>query len=404
MGIVTANQGFLDFATWVVTPAGVVIVGAICAVITFVLMILPTRTILRVLEVGFFLGLLAWVILYFQLGTAAKDAYPAAWDKFRGAGSYAGRIDLAKANGMVINPNVGMMTLAGLIMGFWIFYGYYIPTFFAGEVKQAETTLLAGSWSSLIVTWAIFIVGALLLQRVVPLEWIAAESFLSQTPSAGVTAMPYITFYAAILRPSFILVLIVAVVWIYTLINLAQTYFFYCSRIVFAWSFDRLIPERVCWIHPKLRSPIWAILIITLIAEVGVIDASGLLWAGGVMGAQLNFVFFAVCTMFVPVTAMTLFPFLKKDLFENASAMVRRKIGPVPVITLVGAITLAYMLWMVIASFVYPAVGGGINSTKLLVLAGLVISGLIVFYAARAYRLRNEGIDINWTFQSIPPV
>ena len=76
-----------------------------------------------------------------------------------GAGSFAGRIDLAKANGMVINPNVGMMTLAGLIMGFWIFYGYYIPTFFAGEVKQAETTLLAGSWSSLLVTWAIFVVA-----------------------------------------------------------------------------------------------------------------------------------------------------------------------------------------------------------------------------------------------------
>jgi len=35
-----------------------------------------------------------------------------------------------KTNGMVINPNV-VMTLAGLIMGFWIFYGYYIPTFFA---------------------------------------------------------------------------------------------------------------------------------------------------------------------------------------------------------------------------------------------------------------------------------
>ena len=145
MGIVMGNQGFVDFATWSVTPLGIVIIGTICTIITFVLMILPTRTILRILEVGFFLGLLAWVILYFQLGTAAKDAFPAAWDKFMGAGSYAARIDLAKANGMVINPNVGIMTLAGLIMGFWIFYGYYIPTFFAGEVKQAEITLIAGS-------------------------------------------------------------------------------------------------------------------------------------------------------------------------------------------------------------------------------------------------------------------
>jgi amino acid transporter len=404
MGIIFSRPGLVQFAGWSASSVGIVVIGTICTLITFVLMILPTRTIVRILEIGFFLGLLAWVILYFQLGTAARDAFPAAWDRFMGAGSYEGRIALAQQNGMVINPNVAIMTLAGLIMGFWVFYGYYIPTFFAGEVKQAETTLLAGSWSSLIVTWAIFVLAAVLLQRLVPLEWIAAESYLGQTPAAGVTAMPWITFYAAIVRPSFILILIVAIAWVYTLINLAQTYFFYCSRIIFAWSFDRLIPEFVSWVHPKLHSPIWAILIITIIAEIGVIDTSGLLWPGSVMGAQLNFVFFAVCTMFVPVIAMTLFPYLKKDLFENASAMVRRKIGKVPVITIVGSITLAYMTWMVIASFLFPAVGGGINATKLGVLAGLVVTGLIVFYVARAYRLKNEGIDLNWTFQSVPPV
>jgi amino acid transporter len=303
---------------------------------------------------------------------------------------------------MVTNNNVALMTLAGLIMGFWVFYGYYIPTFFAGEVKQADKTLLAGSWSSLIVTWAIFVLGAILLQRLVPLNWIAAESFLAQTPAfAGENlTMPYITFFAAVVRPSFPLILFVAFVWIYTLINLAQTYFFYCSRIVFAWSFDRLIPEAVCWIHPRLHSPIVSIVIIAIIAEIGIIDAA----MGGVMGAQLNFVFFAVCTMFVPVTAMTLFPFLKPDLFENSSAFVRRKIGKVPVVTIVGGITLAYMIWMIYASFAYPAVGGGITTTKLLTLVGLVISGLAVFYIARWYRMKNEGIDISWTFQSVPPV
>ena len=193
---------------------------------------------------------------------------------------------------------------------------------------------------------------------------------------------------------------IVAIAWVYTLINLAQTYFFYCSRIIFAWSFDRLIPEKVCYIHPKLRSPMVAISIITVIAVIGVIDAA----TGGVMGAQLNFVFFAVCTQLVPVTAITLFPFLKPDLFENSTAFVRRKVGKVPVITIIGGITLAYLLWMIIASFMYPAVGGRISSGTLMTLAIFVISGLIWFYVARWYRLKNEGIDINWTFQSIPPV
>jgi len=404
MGIVMGNQGFVSFADWSVTPAGIAIIGTICTVITFILMILPTRTILRILEVGFFLGLLAWVVLYFQLGTATKDAFPAAWDKFMGAGSYAARIDLAKANGMVTNPNVGIMTLAGLIMGFWIFYGYYIPTFFAGEVKQAESTLITGSWASLLVTWAIFVVAAILLQRLVPLEWIAAESYLSNAGVADANPMPWITFYAAILKPSIILLWIVAIAWVYTLINLAQTYFFYCSRIIFAWSFDRLIPEKVCYIHPTLNSPIIAILIIAVIAEIGVLDASGLLWAGSVMGAQLNFVFFAACTMLVPVLAITLFPFTKPDLFENASAFVKRKVGKVPVITIVGAITLLFLLWLIIASFAFPAVGGRIGLGTLGTLAGFVISGLLVFYGARAYRLNQEGIDINWTFQSVPPI
>lgn len=400
MGIVFDNPAFIKFAEYSVTPTGIILIGSVCAVITFLLMILPTRTILRILEIGFFLGLIAWIIIYFQLGSAKLDAFPVAWDKFMGAGSYAARIDLAKANGMVTNPNVAMMTLAGLIMGFWIFYGYYIPTFFAGEVKTADKTLLAGSWASLIVTWAIFVVGALLLQRLVPLEWIAAESYLSNAGVAEASPMPYITFYAAILKPNIILLWIVAIAWVYTLINLAQTYFFYCSRIIFAWSFDRLIPEKVCYIHPKLHSPIWAILIITIIAEIGIIDAA----TGGVMGAQLNFVFFAVCTQLIPVLAITLFPYTKPELFENSTAHVKRKLGNVPVITIIGGITMLYLLWMILASFLYPAVGGRIGTGTLITLFSFIASGIIVFYVARWYRLKKEGIDINWTFKSIPPI
>jgi len=398
MGFIFHNPAYINFANWSSSNSGIIIIGTICTIITFILMILPTRTIVRILEIGFFLGLLAWIILFFQLGSAPADAFPGAWEKFM-IGNFADRIDIAKAHGMVTNPNVAIMTLAGLIMGFWIFYGYYIPTFFAGEVKQADKTLLAGSWASLLFTWAIFVVGALLLQRLVPLEWLAAESYLSNAGVLELNPMPWITFYAAILKPSFILLAIVAFAWVYTLINLAQTFFFYCSRIIFAWSFDRLIPVKVSYIHPTLKSPIIAILIISLIAEIGVIDAA----TGGVLGAQLNFMFFAVCSQLVPVLAMALFPFTKPDLFENSSAFVKRRIGRMPVITIVGGITLAYLLWMIIASFMFPAVGGRIGFGTIGTLLGFIISGFIVFYIARWYRMSKENIDLNLTFQSIPP-
>ena len=122
------------------------------------------------------------------------------------------------------------------------------------------------------------------------------------------------------------------------------------------------------------------------------------------MGAQLNFVFFAAWTMLVPVTAITLFPYTKPDLFENASAFVKRKVGNVPVITIVGIITLLFLIWLILASFLFPAVGGRISIGTLGTFFGFVLSGLIVFYVARAYRMSKEGIDINWTFQSVPPI
>jgi hypothetical protein len=59
---------------------------------------------------------------------------------------------------------------------------------------------------------------------------------------------------------------------------------------------------------------------------------------------------------------------------------------------------------MIIASFLFPAVGGRIGTGTLGTLAGFVISGLVVFYVARWYRMSKEGIDINWTFQSVPPI
>lgn len=399
MGLIFKNDAMKVLAVKSQTTSGILIIGTIFVVVTYLTMILRTKTIVRILEFGFLLGILAWIIIYFSLGSVSESAvFQTAWDKFMGVGSYASRISLAEKAGMVYSTNIWRMTLAGVIMGFWIFYGYYIPTFFAGEVKQTSKTLIIGSWSSLIVTWAIFSFGAVMLQRLVPLKWIAAEGYLFN--NTDTFAMPWITFYAAILKPSSILILLVAIGWIYTLVNLAQTYFFYSSRIVFAWSFDRVIPEKVCSISKKRHTPVVAITIIAILAEYGVIDAA----TGGVIGTQLSFVFFAVCTQLVPVLAITLFPFLKPQLFGQSADIVRKKWGRVPVITIIGCITLGYLLYMIVASFLFPAVGGIIGVKRLGTLAVLFGGGFAIYYIARAYRLKKEGIDIAWTFREIPPV
>jgi len=396
LGTVFNNPSLLDLATSAAKPEGVVIIGTICTVVAFFATLLPLRVVQRVLVFGFILGLLAWGIIYFQLASAPVGAFPAAWDHFMGDGSFAQRIDLAKSLGMVINPNPGVVTLAGLIMGFWLFYGYFIPTFFAGEVKNPQRSLLTGSWVSLLLTWAIFVVATLLLQRLVPPEWISAESYLYQIKYSGLT-MPWIIFYSAILQPSLPLILIVAFAWIYTLINLVQTYFFYTSRIILAWADDHLMPKGIAYVHPQLRSPLVTLLIVAIIAEIGVVDAA----QGGAIGSQLNFVFFAVITQMVAVVAMILFPFLKPDWFAKAPRLVRLKVGKLPVITLVGSITLLYLLWLITSSFLYPVVAGPIRPASLIILVVFLGSGLI-WYFLRMRQLKRDGVDMKAVFGSLP--
>jgi len=70
----------------------------------------------------------------------------------------------------------------------------------------------------------------------------------------------------------------------------------------------------------------------------------------------------------------------------------------------VGGVTMIYLLWMIVASFLYPAVGVANPSTTVPLLIGMLLSGIVIYYVARWYRMSREGIDISMTFKSVPPV
>ncbi len=397
LGTVSNDSNLLEMAASAASQDGVILIGTICTVMAFVLTIMPMRTIQRILGGGLVLGIVGWGILYYQMLSVPTSAFPAAWDRFMGAGSYGLQITLAAANGMQMATNPASATLAGLLVGFWIFYGYFIPTFFAGEVKKPGRNLLTGSLVSLIFTWAIFIGATVILWRLVPPQWLSAQSYLYQTGQAD--AMPWIIFYGAILRPNVYLVGVVSLAWVVTLINLVQTYFVYCSRIILAWAKDSMVPSGLGYVHPTLRSPMLAVLIVAILAQFGVTDAA----QGGALGSQLNFVFFVVCAQLVPVAAMTLFPFLRKKWFEAAGPLVRLKVGRVPVITVMGGITLVYLLWLIVSSFLFPAVGGTLRTGSLVIFAVMFGSGLLWYFVRTTY-LRARGRSLAQEMSTMPAV
>jgi amino acid transporter len=408
MAIILNDPRFADLSDYVSSPAGTMIIGALIIFIAAITTVRTSGFLKSLLTAGFVFGLVAWIIILWSLASAeGPDAFRSAWNKFMGASSAFGefdkRIPLAQAAGMQTSHSVWQGTLGGLIMGFWIYYGYYIPTFFAEEVKSPRKTLWAAAIAALLFAYAIFAGAAYLLQQLVSPEWIAAEGYLYNNQEAvaeaangrPVVAMPWITFYAAILNPNRYLIYAVAFAWVFTLINLVQTYLFYSSRIIFSWALDRVLPDRALG-NPLRPSFGIAVLITSVLAIVGLADAA---LVGGLLGTQLKFAFFAVVTNVVPIFALTSIPVLSPDLFSRLPSPLRRRYLGVPGVSWIGGATLFYLIVMIVALFAFPAAGIEKPIFTVSLLIAFIASGLFVFTASRNYRKRTENIDIIQTFK-----
>ena len=396
VGTVTGQSYLLTWSGILTSGIWVFIIGSVATVVTLGLMLVSPSKTVAYLKYSFYLAMISWVIILVSLASINSSQFIANWNSFMGPNNYQSVITTAQNNGLTYHYDTGTASLAGLIMAFWIYYGYYIPTFFAGEVKRAPRTLFLGSVGSLIFMWALFAFGAVLLTRLTPTAWLGAEGYLFYAAPSAMTAMPFISFYAAVAQPNLILGGIVFVGFLLSLIGLCVTYFYYVSRSIFAWSFDRLAPAKLAEVRPN-GAPWISVLLITVLAEIGLA-----LSQYTTIFVQLNFTLFAVITMMIPVFSAIILPWKNKEAFKQAPSLVTKMIGPIPAISLVGCITFGYLIWMVVASFLFPAVGGYVTPSVIELFLSVVIAGVVVFYAAKTVRAK-EGLELKYIYSSIPP-
>jgi amino acid transporter len=396
LGVLT-NQSYLTaWGAALTSGIWVFIIGSIATVVTLALMLVSPSKTIAYLKYSFYLAMLSWAIILISLAMSNSTSFMTNWDTFMGAGNFEKVISTAQANGLTYQYSPAVASVAGLIMAFWIYYGYYIPTFFAGEVKQAPRTLFLGSVGSLIFMWALFAVGTIFLTRLVPTTWLGAEGYLFYAAPSALNALPFISFYAAVALPNIVLAVIVFIGFLLSLIGLAVTYFYYVSRNFFAWSFDRLAPVSLSKVSQN-GAPWVSVLLITILAEIGLA-----LSIYTTIFVQLNFTLFAVLCMIIPVFTAIILPWKNKQAFEQAPSLVNKKIGGLPLITLFGSITFCYLLWMVYASYAYPAVGGYVTGYVVAFFLGVVAAGVILFEVAKHLRTK-QGLDLKFIYSSIPP-
>lgn len=96
------------------------------------------------------------------------------------------------------------------------------------------------------------------------------------------------------------------------------------------------------------------------------------------------------------------FPYWRRELFERSPQMVKARIAGIPVISIVGALTVVIMAVQFVILAASPALSGPTTPIAIGMLPGLVILGIVVYYVSLWYHRRN-GVDISRAFGEIPP-
>jgi amino acid transporter len=119
------------------------------------------------------------------------------------------------------------------------------------------------------------------------------------------------------------------------------------------------------------------------------------LFSYGTAGTFLAFIFVAV--------AAIVYPYRRKDLFESASDEgAKKKYGGVPLITILGVLSLIVSVYVVYA-LLAPAIGGPTGTSVLE--EGVIptfVLGIVIYVIAFVAR-RGQGINLNLISQEIPP-
>ena len=397
---ITKNSGLASLATSLSTTQSGFILGTIMIILVGLLAISGNRWIKLVNKVAFAIGTIGMLLIIGILATTSQSAFQTAFNNFAGAGMYQNIT--ATAHSLSWNPNVNWLspTFLSLPISFFAIAGYAFNTYYGGEIRKVSRTMSIAVVGSIFFTAAIFSIIAELAQNAFGNDFITSAGFLADYQNGAhwpVSVSPYVNNFVAMVNtnPLVNAILIASFIsWGYLLII---NYYFIPSRHFLAWSFDRSVPSVFGSVSDRLHSPVIALAICGFIGWIALIAYTFLpAYVGPV---NLTF-FFVIAFLLDGLAGIALWR--KPALLDAAPAFVKRKVGGIPVISLLGLYSIIFMGYLLAESFANQDAVGAFGWATGIPTIGAFIIGSLSYVGMRQY-YKNRGLDIGLAFREIPP-
>jgi amino acid transporter len=285
-------------------------------------------------------------------------------------------------------------TLAFFSLGFGIATAYT-----GGELRSSQQTALRGMLFALGIAAVTMIVAFALASRVMGNDFLGSATNLS---AAGDEAYPFgvgsnFFFFVSMLADSTIIAAVLGIAFVAAAAALCIPVFLIASRSIFAWSFDRLVPDGLSKVDERTRSPLRANLIVLVVAFAylalmvfGSADFTTILFTQ-VLGLLGTFMLVAL--------AGAVLPFRRPDLYKQAASG-GRLLG-LPLLTFVSLIAFAIYAFftVVLATQDVLAANSSVGIKALIVIAVIALIAYPLSYMVN----KSRGLDLSLANKTLPP-
>ncbi|HEU4975259.1 MAG TPA: amino acid permease [Baekduia sp.] len=397
-----AGSGWLDFGDWFSTQWGLFITGTVVLILSAAMFAFGgVRLFFRVQAACFALYLLGAVLIPILVGLfQSHGGFVANFNDYAanlGQGNAASALSSSAGKAGFASTGFDFTTTLKSVSIFWFIFGFiFSSNYFAGEIRLRKRTHIYS------MPGAVALAVLVLLLLVPTFSHVVGYDFASQLGladpaaygfAAGAPAYPELIGIAS--GSGIIGAVVIIGFTIGLVVWLPQTLML-VSRNMFAWSFDRVVPDKLSYVDSRSRSPIYAIglMLVLSIASTAVYSFTD--WF-----SSLSALLGLTLPLLVTAIAGTLLPFRQRALVENSPYA--RRVAGIPVLTLVGSLAIlgfggavAILLWD-------PGSGASLsaNPGKLGLAAVVYAVGVVIWFVARAVR-RSQGIDIDLAYRELP--
>jgi len=403
--VYTGNSSILSASDFFFSPGGVVITGALLVVLSALVLSFGRglRGFMRFQRWAFVLWVIGSVLLpVVILALVGQDAFkanfdsyaqklggaPGAYDAYVAAGQYAGAA-------MDLGATFLTVTLAYYTLGF-IFQSAY----FGGEIKQGKrNTLLSIPGAQVIAVVMILASVAVFVPNAGAglLAGTGAQLFGTDLSATGFTFAPLYTELAAIASGNLAIGLVITVGMFLLFVLFVPQTMILLSRNLFAWSFDRLMPDRIAEVSERTHSPVNAMIVIAVVSLISVVIVGtnqNLTFIVGLFGLTVTYLFVSVAGIF--------FPYRQRDTFEASPYNAR--VGGVPIVSIIGVLSLIGMALIsyVLLSDQNSGTALAVNPERVALALIVPIVGFVAYFIIKAIQ-QTRGVNIDLAYREIPP-